>query len=320
MKKRVFLILLALVVIAGMFAGCSSAAPAASSAAAMEGGEVAEAPAASMHSAAPAASAAPAPDTKDNAGYSSTVVVPDTNRMIILTQSIVTRTKNFDEDLQKLETALKTAGGYLENANIQGTKPKTHEDEPRTAAYTFRVPKQNAESFVKTALAAGEVVSNQSTGQDITSQYTDTEARLKTQRTRLDRLETLLTQATKMADIVTLEEEISKVTYEIESMEGQKRNWDNLVQYVTVNMTIEEVNTIPPAINETKKQDELSFGEQLGNGFLSVLRAVVDFFKTLLLILVAGSPIIVPVAAIVLVVIFSVRASKKKKQNKTNAV
>jgi hypothetical protein len=326
MKKNLLFVFILFLVAAMLFAGCASApaaSEAASSAPAYDEGvsENGDYPQASASAA--ASSYAPEPEKdagtgeNSNAGYSSSIVVPDTSRKIILTQYIETKTKNFDDDLEKLNTALKTAGGYLQESNISGTKPKTYEDEPRTASFTFRVPRQNAENFVKTALTAGEVVSNRSSGQDITKEYMDTEARVKTLRTRLDRLEKLLSEATKMADIVTLETEISNVTYEIESLEGQKKGWDNLVDYVTVQMSINEVNVLKPTVSEPK-EGSLDFGQQLSNGFFSVLNGVVDFFKTLLLIIVAGSPIIIPVGAIVLIIIFSIRAGKKKGMNKTD--
>lgn len=321
MKKRILFIIITAILIVSVFAGCSSTqAPASYEKSEKNTGYPVAVPPVTQGAAASEAPAAPAQDAangKDNsAGYSSAIVVPDTTRKIILTQTIVTNTKNFDADLEKLNGALKTAGGYLQESNIQGTKPMTYEDTPRTAYYVFRVPKQNAEAFVKTALTAGEVVSNQSSGQDITGQYMDTETRLKTLRTRLDRLEDLLSKAGKMEDIVTLEKEISDVTYEIESLEGQKRGWDNLVEYVTIQMRIQEVNVLNPSI--TEKKNPLSFGEQLGNGFYAVLNGVVDFFKTLFLIIVAGSPIIVPVAIIVVIILLSVRAGKKKRMSKTD--
>lgn len=320
MKKRYLIFVLTLFILAAFVTGCAAntAMPDYEEGGAKGADEVLEEPAAMPEASMDAgvAQEAKTEASVSNGGYSSNIVVPDTTRKIVLTQYIETMTKNFDEDIAMLNNALEVNGGYFQEKNISGTKPTAYKDRGRTAFFIFRVPKNKAESFVKAALTAGEVISDKSSGQDITGQYMDTDARLKTLRIRLDRLQALEQDAKKMADIIELEKSIQEVTYEIESLEGQIRGWDNLVDYVTIQMSIEEINTIPKTLDEEKPIDQPEYGEQLRNGFNSVLSGLLEFFKVLGLIIVAGSPIIVPVAVIVLIIIFSVRAGKKKKMNK----
>jgi hypothetical protein len=334
MKKRILFPLLAIIILAVFLTACSASSatpaaipkPAASQAAVapaegkaaegdyedLNGDSVEEAPAASA--------AAPAPDnangTNADAGFSTTMVVPNSANKIILNKYIETKTKDFDGDLKQLETALKASGGYIQDSNVTGVKPKVYEDPGRAAHYVFRIPRLKVDEFLSTALKVGEVDVNKDSSQDITSQYMDTESRLKTLRIELDRFQELEKKATKMSDIIELEDKIQQVTYEIESLQGQIRGWDNLVDYATVEMNIEEVNTVPQSVDKPKPIDQPDYGKQLGDGFVSVLNGVLDFFKTLLLVLFSGLPIIVPAAVIVVVILLWVRAAKKKKLNK----
>lgn len=332
MKKRILFAVLAMMLIAALFAGCSAPAPESPAAsyaqdeagaadyAELQGAPEEKFPAASEASAAPVqdGSRGSEQSANENAGYVSTVIVPDSSNKIILTKYIQTKTKNFDSDLSQLITALKVSGGYVQESNVSGVKPKKYGDKGRRAHYVFRVPRLKVEEFVTSALKVGEVELNRDTSQDITGQYMDTEARLKTLRIKLERLQDLESKATKMSDIIELENSIQQVTYEIESLESQKRGWDNLVDYATIDMDITEVNTIPKALDEPKPIDEPDYGEQLTGGFMSVLTGVVDFFKTLALVLFSGLPVIVPAAAIVLIILFSIRANKRKRTNKTD--
>jgi hypothetical protein len=256
--------------------------------------------------------------TNGNAGYTTTMVVPNSANKIILNKYIETKTKAFDTDLKQLEQALITSGGYIQGSNVSGVKPKAYGEPGRIAYYKFRIPRMKVDPFLSTALKLGEVVLNKDTSEDITAQYMDTESRLKTLRIELDRFQELEKKATKMSDIMELEDKIQQVTYEIESLQGQMRGWDNLVDYATIEMSISEVNTIPKAIEEPKPIDQPDYGTQLGNGFTSVLTGVLEFFKTLVLVIFSGLPIIVPVGVIVAIILISIRAAKKKKTNNTN--
>lgn len=71
-------------------------------------------------------------------------------------------------------------GGYAESSNIQGQGISSGNTAmKRTANYVFRVPADKYTDFFSKMKGYGVVTSEQSQGQDITDQYFDTDARLK---------------------------------------------------------------------------------------------------------------------------------------------
>ena len=87
----------------------------------------------------------------------------------------------------------------------------------------------------------GRVESESQSGQDVTAQYVDLEARLNNARNTEQRLIDLLKQRTgKLSDVLEVETELSRVREEIERMEGERRLLSKQVEYATLNATIAE--------------------------------------------------------------------------------
>ena len=72
---------------------------------------------------------------------------------------------------------------------------------------------------------------------------------------------------TRSCHIITLEDRMSTVRYQLESMESQLRTYDNMVDYSTVHMNIQEVKELTPVIEE-----EETAWERFVNGFKESLK------------------------------------------------
>ena len=81
------------------------------------------------------------------------------------------------------------------------------------------------------------MVSRHKSTDDLTSQYYDTDARIEMLNMRRDRLMGYLASATKAEDIVAFEQELSDVLYELDQLQGSKRQMDQLIDYATVDVT-----------------------------------------------------------------------------------
>src|SRR5665647_984963 len=67
----------------------------------------------------------------------------------------------------------------------------------------------------------GTVLQRTTSAQDVTSQYVDTESRLKTMRASVDRVRALMAQAKDIGQVVALEGEMSRREADLESLESQ---------------------------------------------------------------------------------------------------
>ena len=244
----------------------------------------------------------------------SSVLEPSVERKIIFTGYISARTKNFDEDYDNLMAKVKEAGGYIENAYVYGTKPEEWQDEGRYAEITLRVPSAKFDGFIEMLKGVGETTDSRVSGQDISLQYFDIETRLETLRIREERLQTLLEQAATLEDIIELERELANVSYEIQSYEIEKRNYDSLVDFsqITVNLTevADQAEIVAP---------QETLGERISSAFYSVLNALAVFFRGFLVVFIAALPILAILGVILAIVLLSVKASKKKRAKKMAA-
>lgn len=185
-----------------------------------------------------------APDSEVNAAPSSgSQPMPVSGHKIIQTGSISMESLKFDESVSKTIEYVASIGGYVESSTLEGQGiNQSNTVSHRSAYYVFRVPSAKYTDFFNKMKGYGVVTSEQSQGQDITDQYFDTDARLKSLKIQEERELLLLQKATKLSDILELEKELNSVRYQIESYTGTLRKWDSLVNYSTIKVTIREVD------------------------------------------------------------------------------
>lgn len=194
---------------------------------------------------------------------------------MVYTASIQAETQDYDACTAALEELVDRLGGYLEYASSD-----SRGDGSRSASYTVRVPAKEFRGFLKTVGEISHVTSQDQNAENISERYYDTESRLATQRTKLERLLALLAKAETMEDIIDLENAISETEYQIEQLTGSLRHYDSLVDYATVDIRLREVLRL-----STVEEAPPTFGSRLGNAFTDGLRGFGDFLQGLAIFL-----------------------------------
>src|SRR5690606_29926274 len=113
-------------------------------------------------------------------------------------------TTEFNSTIENLDKIINKHNGYIENSNISYNNDYNNKI-LKYAQYTIRVPKENVDRFTKEMDSIGNIVSQNSSKQDITKQYYDTESRLNVLKIKEERILALLEKAEKMEDIITIE-------------------------------------------------------------------------------------------------------------------
>ena len=126
------------------------------------------------------------------------------------------------------------------------------------------------------------------TGQDVTEEFIDLEARLRTQRALELQFLDIMKQARKVEDALEVQRQIADVRTDIEKLEGRKRFLENRASLSTIVVTLEGPRQI--IVNTS------SFGRSLRD---SVAEGV-DFGSAILLFLVRFVIIMVPVTIFLL--------------------
>lgn len=207
------------------------------------------------------------------------------NAKLILRADLTLETQDFDATSADLEKLTAEAGGYIESSSLSGDKGS------RSAYYTLRVPQEKFETFYAQLGDRAHVVYSSRSSEDITEQYTDIETRLATLQTKHERLLALLNQASKMEDIISLENALADCEYEIDSLTGSKRHYDDLVGFSTFSVTLDEVQTL------TATPEGSGFGAQLTQAAKTGTRGLVDSIRALILGIVMFWPAVLLLAA-----------------------
>lgn len=229
------------------------------------------------------------------------------NRKIIENIELSVETKEFDELLKNIKEQIATLGGYIESNNTYGNDIEY--DVNRSAEMVVRIPSQKSSEFSGFVSENSVVVSESVTTEDVTLKYVDMESRLSVLRAEKEALEELLKKANTMEDIIKVREQLTTVIQDIESYESQLRTYDNLVDYTTVRLYIEEVERTTVA----KEQGVWKrIGQNLANGFDNVKTAIVEIF----VFGVSAIPYLIPIIIVGVVVIFIIRISKRNKGKK----
>ena len=182
--------------------------------------------------------------------------IAQANVKMIYSADISLQTTEFDEATAKMSELVSSLGGYFEASSVDNYGSY------RYGSYTIRVPAEHFESFCNQLSQLCQLNSISRSADDISEVYYDTEARLTTQRTKLERLQELLAQAESMEDIITLESAISETELAIENLTGTLRHYDSLVGYSTIRVSIDEVYKL-----EEVEEPVIGFGAKLASAF-----------------------------------------------------
>ena len=186
--------------------------------------------------------------------------------MIARRASVSLVTKDFDLSRAQLDAIQHQRGGYA--AGLQVEAPA---GAGRTLTASLRIPADQLDSTLAEVKKLGRVEHESQSGEEVTAQYVDLNARLSNSRNTEQRLVEVLNQRTgKMADILAVENEIARVRGEIEQMEAERKNIEHRVAYAELQVELKEeykaaLNVTPP-----------SGAAQLRNSFVEGLGTAAD--------------------------------------------
>ena len=315
MKKRLHLLALLLAVL--LVLGCLTACAAKSEATADMSYDMATEAPMEMEVMEEPAAAEEGFSTSSQANGSNLEVeaVADFTEKIIYTGYVNIETTAFDDSLRDLEQAVAENGGFVQDSSVEGYS-RTNADGTtsvvdRWASYTVRIPADRFSAFMALTDGIGNVTSSSRSAENVTSQYTDYEARLDSLYIQEERLLDMLEQSGDLESLITLEARLSEVRYEIESIERNLRNLDQQLAYSTVHLTLQEVEIYTPTVPVTR-----TFGEKLSDAFSSGWNGFVRGIQNFCLGLARNLFTLIVLAVIVVVVVLLVRRRLHKRRAK----
>ncbi len=201
---------------------------------------------------------------------------------LIRDMDLTIETKEFDTVMDKVQADIKILGGYAENLSVSGQKGHGL----RHANLTARIPAEKLDTFVSDVEQSASITYRNESVRDVTLTYVDMDAHKKSLLAERERLLELMKSAENISDIITIEDRLTQIRYEIESLESQLRTIDNDVTYSTVTIAIEEVEII------TEKR-ELTTWERISEEFSINLRDTLYNAKELGIWFIVNLPVLI---------------------------
>ena len=232
------------------------------------------------------------------------------NRKMIRKMWLEAETESLDTLLADVDQRVSQLAGYVEarkvyNGSIGSSRSR------RYANLTIRIPVEKMDSFVTQVAGASNIVSQNETAEDVTLSYIATQSRITALETEQTRLLELLAKAETMDDLLTIEARLTDVRTELEEVTSQLRLYDNLVDYGTIYLELEEVQ-------EYTEPEPEGFWERIGSGFVKSLQSLGVVLAELFGFLIIASPYLLLIGGIVAVILLIHRRNAKKKKKRNN--
>ena len=225
---------------------------------------------------------------------------PNDNRKIVKTANISIRTKEYDVFMTALNQKLEQYGGYVEASEEYNYSTASN----RTANMRVKVPAENLDKFIEELSVIGTVVSKSVTSSDITDSYINVESQIKALETEEKTLLGILEKAETLSDVIELQQRLSQVRADLDSLKTQKQQYDGMVSYSGITLDINEVDRVVEG-------DDSFFGE-VKEKLLNNLYDLGDFFRELAINLIAALPYIAIVGVVAVIVIVTVKKVRRK--------
>ncbi len=161
---------------------------------------------------------------------------------------------------------VQAAGGYVAESSLYES----------SLSMVVKIPAAKFDTFVDSTGDLGKILSRQISVEDVTQRYYDLENRIKNKRILVQRLQSYLSSANKIEDLLKIERELSDATTELESLEASFKNLSHLISYSTLSIGFRLPDYESGALNLPS----------LRSGFRGLAESVVKFLYVLLFIVI----------------------------------
>ncbi|MEO7268040.1 MAG: DUF4349 domain-containing protein [Knoellia sp.] len=156
-----------------------------------------------------------------------------------------------------------------------------------TGSMTISVPAASLDATIALIEKVGDVQVRNSSSEDVTGTYVDTEARVKSMTTSVARIRELLSKATNVGDLIALENELSQRQAELDALTAQLANLKDSVSMSPISISLSTDDFEPVA----------------AGGFLSGLKSGWKAFTASVAVLVTAVGAVLPFAVAIGVVL-----------------
>ncbi|MDH3494819.1 MAG: DUF4349 domain-containing protein [Acidobacteriota bacterium] len=200
-----------------------------------------------------------------------------TERKIIRNAILQLESEKPQETQKKIVDIANANGGYVLESNARQADNELRNQ--NRFSVILQVPSAKFDTALSEIRKTGiRVISETVKGQDVTEEFIDVEARLKTKKALEARFLAIMNRANSVKDALEVERELATVRTEIERIEGRKRSLENLTSLSKVT-----VHIVPPtAISASSTGFWYQLQDAVSDGFEGALTFVLVLVRVLI--------------------------------------
>ncbi len=153
-------------------------------------------------------------------------------RRTISRASVSVEVEEVQRAVERVNAIAEAHGGFVEQLSSSGSGPAMRAD------LTVRVLQENFTDAVLEIQNLGEVQDLNLGQEDVTEQFIDLEARLKSAQREEESLLSLLDRASSIEHVLTIERELSRVRSQIERLQGQLNHLQQRADLATIHVSL----------------------------------------------------------------------------------
>ena len=174
----------------------------------------------------------------------SSSAVPQVGPQVVKTASLRLGLANgsFEDKVGEAHAVADSFGGFVvESFASQGSGKRIAE-----GSLVFRVPAESYDSALSRLRELGRVESLEESGQDVSKEFVDLNARIRQLRAVEAQLLELLQRADDVPAALAVQNQLSQVQLDLEQARGRLQYLDNRVAFATISMSMHELGVVAP--------------------------------------------------------------------------
>ena len=227
-------------------------------------------------------------------------------RKIVMNWYLDLQVDDLDAAFSEIERIAYAHGGYTVSGSSSGAGSGY-----RDGFISVRVEAEQARQAVEEISALGEVRSSQYSSEDVTSDYYDTSARLTAYEAQEQRLLELYGQAASVTEMLEIEQQLTSVRAQIESLQGALNYYDRLTALSLIEISLYQPGTYTQTV---EPQGWQGFVTKLKSSFLTGLNNTLDGLAGLLTALARALPFLILAGLILFLLIRLIRRTRRPKK------
>ncbi|TDW66594.1 DUF4349 domain-containing protein [Kribbella pratensis] len=215
---------------------------------------------------------------------------PTLTRAIIKTGSLTVEGDDVADMRQKAVLAIAGLDGQVSSEDT-GSDP---DGKVTRANLVLKVPTKSFETAVQRLSDLGKRLQIHQESTDVTEQVVDVASRIESQRASLERMRALMTKANTIAEIVSVESELTRRESDLEALLAKQKNLSLQTDLATLTLTLTEKGKPPVQTEPTQDKGFLAGLKGGWNAFTAVFSALATAVGAMLPFLVLLAIIAVP--------------------------